>query len=120
MLKPGTFSWPGVFYLLLYFSLCITVPASGFSPPPSEDVPKTLTIKGKEIPLKSLTNPLKNNPKAIKQGGILYTKHCFFCHGDLLDGKGIFGKSFFFQLPQISPASTQSFPGPRPTLSGAL
>ena len=95
LINPPTFSWPGVFNLFLFFSLCITAPAWGLTPPPSEDVPKTFTLKGKEIPLKSLANPLKNDPKAIKQGGTLYTKHCFFCHGDLLDGKGIFGKSFF-------------------------
>ncbi|MBT5551376.1 MAG: c-type cytochrome [Nitrospina sp.] len=92
LIKPGIFS--GVFHLLLFYSIALSAPAWGLTPLPSEDVPKTFTLKGKEISLKELTNPLKKDPKAINQGGTLYTKHCFFCHGDLLDGNGVFGKSF--------------------------
>ena len=75
--------------------LLLSAPAWGFTPPPSEDVPKTFTFKGKPLNLKNLTNPLKKDDKVINEGGTLYTKHCFFCHGDLLDGSGVFGKSFF-------------------------
>jgi len=95
-LKPlkKPFYWFGAFHLLLFCSLTIS-PAWGFTPPPSEDVPKAFTLKGKQVALSSLHNPYKDDPKALYQGGALYTKHCFFCHGDLLDGNGLFGKSFF-------------------------
>ena len=85
----------GAAFLCLYLSLVISIPVWGFSPPPSEDIPKSFDYKGKSVKLKNLTNPFKNEPEVIKKGGTLYTKHCFFCHGDLLDGNGVFGKSFF-------------------------
>jgi mono/diheme cytochrome c family protein len=91
--KTGTFSWSGALRLFL-LSLVLSTPVWGFTPPPSEDVPKTFILKDKEVTLKDLANPLKKDPNAINQGGILYTKHCFFCHGDLLDGNGLFGNSY--------------------------
>ena len=92
--KSGIFYWLSVFHLLLLYTLTTSAPTWGFTPPPSEDVPKTFTLKGKQITLNSLSNPYKNDPQALNKGGALYTKHCFFCHGDLLDGNGLFGKSF--------------------------
>ncbi len=92
--KSGIFYWLSVFHLLLLYTLTTSAPTWGFTPPPSEDVPKTFTLKGKQIALNNLSNPFKNDPKALNKGGALYTKHCFFCHGDLLDGNGLFGKSF--------------------------
>lgn len=94
-MKPGILHRHGVTHLLLFCFLATSSPAWGFTPPPSEDVPKTFTFKGKQISLKGLSNPFKKDPKVVNQGGTLYTKHCFFCHGDLLDGNGLFGKSFF-------------------------
>jgi cbb3-type cytochrome c oxidase subunit III len=93
LIKPPIFS--GALHLFLFCSIILSAPAWGISSPPSEDIPKSFTLKGKEISLNDLVNPLKKDPEAINQGGILYTKHCFFCHGDLLDGNGLFGKSFF-------------------------
>ncbi len=94
--KPSTLFWSAFrisfFYILTTF---LFSPAWGFTPPPSEDVPKIFLLKGKETAFKNLTNPFKKDPKIIKEGGVLYTKHCFLCHGDLLDGNGLFGKSFF-------------------------
>ncbi len=70
--------------------------AWGFPPPPPpEDVPKTFTLKNKQVALHNLSNPYEDDPDAIADGGALYTAHCLFCHGDLLDGNGLFGKSFF-------------------------
>ncbi len=94
-IKAGIFHEHGVIPLLLFCFLATSAPAWGFTPPPSEDVPKIFIFKDKPIALKSLSNPFKKDPKVIKEGGTLYTKHCFFCHGDLLDGNGLFGKSFF-------------------------
>lgn len=95
LIKPGIFSRLGVLRQLIIFALITSTPAWGFTPPPSEDVPKTFTLKGSKVAIKNLANPFKDDPKALMQGGTLYTKHCFFCHGDLLDGNGLFGKSFF-------------------------
>jgi mono/diheme cytochrome c family protein len=92
-IKHGISPKQGVIHLFLFCFLAI--PAWGFTPPPSEDVPKSFVFKDKPITLKSLTNPYKGDPNVLNKGGTLYTKHCFFCHGDLLDGNGLFGKSFF-------------------------
>lgn len=72
--------------------------ALAFSPPQASDLPDAININNQEIPLKNLTNPLRNNPKDLKQhikkGGQTYFKHCFLCHGDLLNGQGLFGTRF--------------------------
>ena len=62
-------------------------------------MPETITVRNQEVALKNLKNPLRqdqgNLTKYIREGGEIYFKNCFLCHGDLLDGKGIFGESFF-------------------------
>jgi mono/diheme cytochrome c family protein len=63
--------------------------------PTSMDTPESITIDGKKVLLKGLKNPLPSSPEITKEGGEIYIKNCFLCHGDLLDGKGIFGESFF-------------------------
>lgn len=56
-------------------------------------------VRGKAVALENLKNPLRqdqaNLAKNIREGGEVYFKKCFFCHGDHLDGKGIFGDRFF-------------------------
>ena len=63
--------------------------------PTSRDTPESITIGDKKISLKGLKNPLPSSPETTHEGGEIYIKNCFLCHGDLLDGKGIFGDSFF-------------------------
>ncbi|MBI4390233.1 MAG: c-type cytochrome, partial [Nitrospinae bacterium] len=62
-------------------------------------MPETLTVKGKETVLKSLENPLQgdagNRSQYLREGGEIYFTKCFLCHGDLLDGSGVFGDRFF-------------------------
>ena len=94
-IKPGTLYRISVLHLFLFCILAASAPAWGFTPPPSEDIPISFLFKDKSITLKNLTNPFKVDSKVLKKGGTLYTKHCFLCHGDLLDGNGLFGKSFF-------------------------
>jgi mono/diheme cytochrome c family protein len=94
-IKPGFLSKQVIVHLFLFCFLATFSSAWGFTPPPSEDVPKSFFFKDQSITLKNLTNPYKDNPKVLNKGGTLYTKHCFLCHGDLLDGNGLFGKSFF-------------------------
>lgn len=70
-----------------------------FTQPLQQDMPETIQVKGKKIQLKSLQNPLRgdtaNLKKYVREGSEVYFKNCFLCHGDLLDGDGVFGKSFF-------------------------
>jgi len=85
------------FSLLLAALLLLTLPSSllGFTAPTSKDIPKSITLKGKEFSLENIKNPFSSDPETIKEGGEIYIKNCFLCHGDLLDGKGLFGESFF-------------------------
>jgi DMSO reductase family type II enzyme heme b subunit len=79
------------------FFLPVSLPA--YALPSTPDIPKSITVKGKTVSLKNLKNPLRrdkaNLSKNIREGGTVYFKKCFFCHGDHLDGKGIFGNRFF-------------------------
>jgi len=63
------------------------------------DMPETIRVQGREVALRNLKNPLlkdqANLTKHIREGGEVYFKNCFLCHGDLMDGKGLFGDRFF-------------------------
>ena len=65
-----------------------------FTAPTSNDTPESIIVEGKNISLKTIKNPFSPDPDTIKEGGQIYIKNCFLCHGDLLDGKGLFGESF--------------------------
>lgn len=79
------------------FSLPVSFPA--YALPATPVAPKSITVKGKKVSLKNLKNPFRkdkaNLSKNIHDGGVVYFKKCFFCHGDHLNGKGIFGDRFF-------------------------
>ncbi|MCA9484570.1 MAG: c-type cytochrome [Nitrospina sp.] len=81
----------------LAFALGLS-PAWGFTPPAAEDVPESITVRGKTHTLKDLTNPLwaqpEKIPEFVRQGSDLYFKHCVFCHGDLLNGEGLLADRF--------------------------
>ena len=85
----------GLYLLVAVFLLATQYTAWGFSAPTSKDTPESITLNGKNILLKGLKNPFPSSPEIVKEGGEIYIKNCFLCHGDLLDGKGIFGESFF-------------------------
>lgn len=81
-------------------------------------MPDSITVKGKEIALKNLRNPLRadsaNLKKLVREGGEIYFKNCFLCHGDLLDGSGVFGDRFFpkpanFTAPQSILSKPESY-----------
>lgn len=69
-----------------------------FKAPNNKDLPASITVAGKSVELKDLSNPLskesESHEKNLKAGGKLYFKHCFLCHGDLMDGTGLFGDRF--------------------------
>lgn len=58
--------------------------------------PAIIKAYGKSFDLARLENPLRKvereDPEAfkalVKEGGEVYFKNCFFCHGDKLDGRG--------------------------------
>ncbi|MED5353757.1 MAG: c-type cytochrome [Nitrospinota bacterium] len=85
------------FSFLLAALLLLTLPSSllGFTAPTAKDIPKSIMLKGKEFSLENIKNPFSSDPGTVKEGGEIYIKNCFLCHGDLLDGKGLFGESFF-------------------------
>ncbi len=64
--------------------------------------PSSLKVYGKTFNLLKLTNPVRDaNPKgsegylkAVEEGSKLYYRNCLFCHGDTLDGAGIFAPAF--------------------------
>jgi len=92
---PGFRTACAIVGLLVFFpvsSLAFALPSTG-------DMPDSITVQGKSVALKHLQNPLRqdqaNLAKNIHEGGTVYFKKCFFCHGDHLDGKGLFGDRFF-------------------------
>lgn len=60
--------------------------------------PSTAKMWGKSFNIIKLHNPLRedtaNFAKNVEDGGVVYYKNCFYCHGDLLDGKGHFFHGF--------------------------
>jgi len=64
--------------------------------------PSTINVFGKTYDLLTLENPLrkleKEDPERfkvlVKEGGEIYFKNCFYCHGDKLDGKGHYAHGF--------------------------
>ncbi len=64
--------------------------------------PTTIRVYGKSYNLVKLQNPLRqNNPKGsegyrrlVAEGGEIYYRNCIYCHGDDLDGRGVFAYGF--------------------------
>lgn len=74
-----------------------------YSPPVSARIvhpepPSDMDFKGKNIKVLGLENPLRkdtaNFAKHLEDGKKIYYQNCFYCHGDDLDGKGIFASAF--------------------------
>lgn len=59
------------------------------------ETPDAIEFKGKSLKLKTQGNPLQHNEENIQKGKEVYFKNCFLCHGDLLDGNGVYGDRFF-------------------------
>ena len=60
--------------------------------------PSSANMWGKSFELQTLKNPFRddkaNFAKNVEEGGIVYYKNCFYCHGDKQDGKGHFYSAF--------------------------
>ncbi len=59
--------------------------------------PTSIQFKGKTLNIQGLNNPLRadqaNFDKNVQAGAAVYTSRCVFCHGDALNGQGIFAQS---------------------------
>ncbi len=90
---------PSLFFFTVLFYLSLGTQAFAFSPPSAMDMPAKIEVNGKTYALKNLEPPFplrgKAGEKAFQKGSDIYFKRCFLCHGDLLNGKGLFGESFF-------------------------
>ncbi len=61
-------------------------------PDPPEDPPGIhFSLPNKYI---AVENPLPWTEENIREGGILYMKNCAMCHGDALDGDGLFARAW--------------------------
>ncbi|MCH7908120.1 MAG: cytochrome c [Candidatus Hydrogenedentes bacterium] len=59
--------------------------------PPADPPGIHFSLPGKYV---SVQNPLPWTEQNIREGGILYTRNCAMCHGDLQDGNGLFARAW--------------------------
>ncbi|MEW5986212.1 MAG: cytochrome c [Chloroflexota bacterium] len=57
--------------------------------------PSSINVGGREIDLLTAVNPFRNangepDSNALAAGRVIYSQRCIFCHGDALDGNGLF------------------------------
>jgi len=84
----------GMTYLTVKTDLSAPVELRTVHPAP----PSNIRVYGKKFDLLKLTNPLRDqSPKGsagyaenVSKGAVIYYKNCLYCHGDLLDGRGLF------------------------------
>ncbi len=85
-----------------------------FDRPSESDMPLSMEINGKSISLQNLAPPITESDKTLNDGANIYIKNCVLCHGDLLDGKGLYSESFYpspanFLLPQSILSKPKSY-----------
>jgi len=61
--------------------------------------PSSIKVWNKSFTLQTLENPYRVKDKAelernTFEGGIVFFRNCFFCHGDRMLGKGLFARGF--------------------------
>ena len=64
---------------------------SGQTDPPVDPPGVHFSLPGKYLEVK---NPLPWTEANIRQGGLLYMQNCAVCHGDALDGNGLFARAW--------------------------
>lgn len=80
-------------FTFFQISATVTAPAGLRSIHPAD--PGTITVGGEQFVLQGLRNPLRGeNGEAatadIEAGREIYITHCVYCHGDALNGEGMF------------------------------
>jgi DMSO reductase family type II enzyme heme b subunit len=92
--------------------------------------PANVKVYGKTFDLATLENPVRNDilqtlvtdgelgwrkyQESVMEGRDVYYQNCFYCHGDLLDGKGHYAPGFNpqpinFQDPTVIPQLQEAF-----------
>ena len=60
--------------------------------------PLRIQFRGRDIDLSELENPLRHDGETdrhdVEAGRAIYYRNCHFCHGDELDGNGMFAHAF--------------------------
>ena len=105
------------FYLaVIVFNVivCQASRANSFVGPSVTDIPPHIQVRGNQVSLKTRKNPIKKSDQAFKEGEKRYIENCILCHGDLLDGQGLYGESFYpqpanFLHPQSILSKPQSY-----------
>lgn len=113
--NPGCLSKFRIACTIVGFLIFLPVSALAVNLPSTGDMPESIMVRGKAVALKHLKNPLRqdqaNLAKNTYEGGEVYFKKCFLCHGDHLDGKGLFGDRFFPPPTDFThPASVVTLP----------
>ncbi len=67
------------------------VSASAQPNPPGDPPGIHFSLPNKYV---AIENPLPWTDENIREGGVLYTKNCAMCHGDALDGDGLFARAW--------------------------
>ncbi|MCF8720832.1 c-type cytochrome [Nitrospina gracilis] len=87
----------GLTALGLLYGLSLS-PVFAFTQPAGVDLPETIQVGATTYSLPHLDNPLRADKSKLKDhreaGAKLYFTHCYLCHGDLKDGRGVFGDRF--------------------------
>ena len=65
-----------------------------FNNPNESDMPLGIEVNGKSTSLQNLTSPITESNQILVEGSKIYIQNCVLCHGDLLDGKGLYSESF--------------------------
>ena len=65
-----------------------------FNNPSESDMPLAIEVNGKSTSLQNLTSPITESNQILVEGSNIYIQNCVLCHGDLLDGKGLYSESF--------------------------
>lgn len=61
--------------------------------------PSSIQFRGETINIQGLDNPFwkgppeRPDPASVEEGRVIYATRCIFCHGDALDGHGIFAEA---------------------------
>ena len=84
-----------IFLAVASLSFLHTSNTFAFGAPSESDMPQSIKVNGKNISLQNLTSPIAGSSQTLRDGASIYTKNCILCHGDLLDGKGLYGESFY-------------------------
>ena len=82
-----------IFTYLITFNQITDV--SAFTLNNASKIPSTIIVNGKKIYLQSLKNSITESNETLAEGSKVYIKNCALCHGDLLDGKGLYGEVFY-------------------------